>query len=104
MYRLSGLLNKSKKNRDRAAGIGQIRNYIKISEVIKMKLCEGFTLVELTDTKIVQEKKIGETGRLRMVGNPNPPQEEHQRVIDEITAILYNARQRRLSQEEEKGA
>ena len=49
-----------------------------------MKLCEGFTLVELTDDKIVQEKKIGETGRLRMFGNPNPPPEEHQKVIDEI--------------------
>ena len=24
-----------------------------------MKLCEGFTLVELTDDKIVQEKKKG---------------------------------------------
>ena len=69
-----------------------------------MKLCEGFTLVELTDDKIVQEKKIGETGRLRMVGNPNPPPEEHQKVIDEITTILFNARQRRLAQEEEKGA
>ena len=30
--------------------------------------------------------------------------EEHQKVIDEITTILFNARQRRLAQEEEKGA
>ena len=69
-----------------------------------MKLCEGFTLVELTDDKIVQEKKIGETGRLRMFGNPNPPPEEHKNFIDDINTILLNARQRRLAQEELKGA
>ena len=45
-----------------------------------MQLYEGWTLIELTEDRIVQEKQFG-TGKVRMVGNPNPPPEEHEKLM-----------------------
>ena len=57
-----------------------------------MKLLKGFKLVSLTDTEIVQEAPIGETGHCIMRGNPNPDPVEHQKLIDEIADIFMQAR------------
>lgn len=56
-----------------------------------MDLLPGYKLVKLTDTEIVQEKKMGKTGIIRMFGNPNPDPEKTQKIIDNVYDILYNA-------------
>lgn len=66
-----------------------------------MKLIEGFDLAELTEDKIVQEMHFGETGVIRMTGNPNPPAEEHQKAIDAVARILLKGYQRRQQRETE---
>lgn len=67
-----------------------------------MKLYDGYTLVELTEDRIVQEKKIGETGLIRMYGNPNPPPEEHEKVMEEAANILMKGYRRRLLREQQQ--
>lgn len=71
-----------------------------------MKLLDGFELVELTEDRIVQEMRFGENGVIRMIGNPNPPPEEHQECINEVARILYKGylRDKRKAEEEQKGA
>ncbi len=59
-----------------------------------MKLLEGYELIELTDDKIVQEKQWGETGVIRVIGNPNPPQKEQQECINRVAEILFCGYQR----------
>ncbi|MBQ7505171.1 MAG: hypothetical protein IJT79_07635 [Ruminococcus sp.] len=70
-----------------------------------MKLLPGFKLVELTEDRIVQEHEF-DNGQIivhgRHIGNPNPPPEEHQRLINEVAIILLKGRQRRLMEEQEK--
>ena len=66
-----------------------------------MQLLDGFTLIEQTDDKIVQEMRFGETGVIRMIGNPNPPPAERQAVINEVARILYKGYLRDM---ENKGA
>lgn len=67
-----------------------------------MKLLEGCELVELTDDSIVQEYHFGESGVIRMIGNPNPPQKEHQECINKVAKILLKGYQRSLKAEQEK--
>lgn len=67
-----------------------------------MKLLDGYKLVELTDDKIVQEKCLGETGVIRVSGNPNPPKEEQQECINKIAKILFDGYQRDMIAEQEK--
>ncbi len=69
-----------------------------------MKLLDGYKLVELTDDKIIQEKRIGETGVIRVIGNPNPPKKEQQDCINKIAKILFDGYQRDLRAEQKKGA
>lgn len=67
-----------------------------------MELLEGYELIELTDDKIVQEKRIGETGIMRVIGNPNPPKEEQQKTINNVTEILFKGYRRSLREEQKK--
>ncbi len=60
-----------------------------------MELLEGCELIELTDDKIVQEYREGGTV-IRMIGNPNPPEKEHQECIDNVARILLRSYQRTL--------
>lgn len=60
-----------------------------------MKLLKGCKLIELTDDRIVQEFRFGETGVIRMIGNPNPDPVERQKIIDNVAMILYRAKMRR---------
>ncbi len=69
-----------------------------------MKLLDGYKLVKLTDDKIIQEKRIGETGVIRVIGNPNPPKKEQQDCINKIAKILFDGYQRDLRAEQKKGA
>lgn len=69
-----------------------------------MKLLEGCKLIELTDDKIVQEFRFGESGVIRMVGNPNPPPEEHQAAVDNVAKILFKGYLRSIQKQEEQGA
>ncbi len=69
-----------------------------------MKLYEGYTLVKLTEDTIVQEKKMGETGLIRMYGNPNPPPEEHEKVMEEAANILMKGYRRRLLREQQEAS
>lgn len=66
-----------------------------------MKLLKGCKLVELTEDRIVQEFHFGESGVIRMIGNPNPPPKEHQECINNVARILMKGHMRR-KQEEEK--
>lgn len=56
-----------------------------------MELFSGFTLVEYTEDKIVQEHNF-DNGTIivhgRHTGVPNPSPEERQRVINETAKIL----------------
>ncbi len=54
-----------------------------------MELLEGYKLVKLTDTEIIQEKPMGETGKIVLKGNPNPDPVKRQKTLDEVAAILY---------------
>lgn len=67
-----------------------------------MKLYEGFTLVSLTDTEIVQEKSFGPTGKGKIifVGNPNPDPVKRQQIFNECGEILAKGEARRLLREE----
>ena len=65
-----------------------------------MQLYEGWTLIELTEDRIVQEKQFG-TGKVRMVGNPNPPPEEHEELMQRVGEILYKGYLRRIRKEKE---
>ena len=67
-----------------------------------MKLIEGFELVELTEDRIAQETRFGETGVIRMIGNPNPSEEERQKAIDEVAKILYQGYLRSLEEQAER--
>ncbi|MCC8160084.1 MAG: hypothetical protein LIO53_01990 [Oscillospiraceae bacterium] len=67
-----------------------------------MELLEGCELVELTEDRIVQEFHFGETGVIRMIGNPNPPPKEHQECINNVAKILLKGYQRRLRAEQEQ--
>ena len=70
-----------------------------------MELLEGYELVELTEDRIVQEKHFGETGVIRVIGNPNPPKEEQQKTINAVAKILFKGYLRDLAaQRKEKGA
>ena len=83
--------------------IGQNQKIIEFNkEVGDMKLLEGCELVELTDDRIVQEYHFGESGVIRMIGNPNPPQKEHQECINKVAKILLKGYQRSLKAEQEK--
>lgn len=64
-----------------------------------MERLEGWELVELTETRIVQRKKYGETGLIEIIGNPHPDPEKHQKIIDEIGQILYDVHVRNLKVE-----
>lgn len=59
-----------------------------------MELLPGYTLVKLTDTEIVQEKKMGETGVIRHFGNPNPDPVKQQELLEDVYDILYRAYER----------
>lgn len=65
-----------------------------------MKPLEGYTVVEQTDDKIVQEERFGERGVVRITGNPNPPPEEHQKTVDKAADILRIGERRKLSREQ----
>lgn len=67
-----------------------------------MELLDGYELVELTDDKIVQQKRIGETGIIRVTGNPNPNKEEQQECINRVAKILFDGYQRDIAGEKEK--
>ncbi len=67
-----------------------------------MELLKGCKLVELTDDRIVQEYRFGESGVIRMIGNPNPPPKEHQECINNVAKILFKGYQRSLKAEQEK--
>lgn len=67
-----------------------------------MKQLEGYKLIELTDDKIVQEKRLGETGMIRVIGNPNPPEKEQQECINRIAKILFGGYQRDMLANQEK--
>ena len=66
-----------------------------------MKRFENCELVELTDSKIVQEHRFGKSGNglIRIVGNPNPPPEEHQKTVNKITSILFDYECRKRAKE-----
>lgn len=59
-----------------------------------MKLLEGFTLVELTEDRIVQEQIDSEGNKLTIVGNPHPDPEERQKHINELAEFLEGCRMR----------
>lgn len=63
-----------------------------------MRLLEGCELVELTEDKIVQEYHFGDSGVIRMIGNPNPPPKEHQECINRVASILYKGYRRSLKE------
>lgn len=65
-----------------------------------MKLLDGYKLVELTDDKIVQEKRFGENGVIRVTGNPNPPPEARQETINNVAKILFKGYQRSLKEKQ----
>lgn len=67
-----------------------------------MKLLEGCELIELTEDRIVQEYRFGESGVIRMIGNPNPPPKEHQECINKVAKILFKGYQRNLQAKQEK--
>lgn len=67
-----------------------------------MKLLDGYELIELTDDKIVQEKHLGETGVIRVTGNPNPSKDEQQECINKVGEILFKSYKRSLIDECEK--
>lgn len=67
-----------------------------------MELLKGCKLVELTKDRIVQEYHFGETGVIRMIGNPNPPPKEHQECINNVARILMKGYMRKLKAEQEK--
>lgn len=67
-----------------------------------MKLLEGCELIELTENRIVQEYRFGESGVIRMIGNPNPPPKEHQECINKVAKILFKGYQRNLQAKQEK--
>lgn len=61
-----------------------------------MKLLDGFELIELTEDKIVQERRFGEKGVIRTIGNPNPPPDKHQQLINNTAKILMQGYVRSL--------
>ncbi len=63
-----------------------------------MRLLDGYELIELTEDKIIQQKRIGESGFIRVTGNPNPPEEEQQECINKVAEILL--KEHRKSQRE----
>lgn len=69
-----------------------------------MKLLEGYKLVELTEDRIVQEKRIGETGKIRAIGNPNPSKEEQQECINRVARILFKGYRQDMAQRQRTGA
>lgn len=64
------------------------------SRIVDKRLLEG-------DNLLVQEMRFGENGmgRIRLIGNRNPDPVEHQKLMDEVGAILYEGRLRRLREE-----
>ena len=79
-----------------------------------MKVLEGYTEIEPTeeikarikdkrlledDNLLVQEMRFGETGCIRLIGNRNPDPVRHQQLMDDVAAILYEGRIRRLTME-----
>lgn len=71
-----------------------------------MKLFEGFTLVELTDDRIVQEMDMPEGGKVTLIGNPHPERyaEERERAVTLITEILDRAEARKALKDAKKRA
>lgn len=67
-----------------------------------MKLLNGFTLVELTEDKIVQEYRFG-NGVIRMTGNPNPPKEEHDKAMQAVAKILIKGVQLKAMEQKRNG-
>ena len=69
-----------------------------------MKLFEGFTLVELTDDKIVQEMVMPNGGKVTLVGNPHPERyaEEREKAVREITEIIDRAVARKAYEDAKK--
>lgn len=82
-----------------------------------MKVLEGYTEIEPTeeikariqdkrllegDNLLVQEMRFGETGRIRLIGNRNPDPIRHQQLMDDVAAILYEGRLRRLAAEQKE--
>lgn len=84
-----------------------------------MKLLEGFTEIEADeklkakiqdkrllegDNLLVQEQNFGYNGlgHCRIIGNRNPDPVEHQKIMDDVAAILYEGRLRRLQKEAEQ--
>ena len=59
-----------------------------------MKALEGFTVVELTEDRIVQEKVYPTGGKITIVGNPHPDPEERQKNINELAEFLEGCRRR----------
>ena len=59
-----------------------------------MKLLEGYKLVSLTDTEIVQERILPTGQKITLVGNPNPDPEETKKAIDDLSAFLISCEQR----------
>lgn len=57
-----------------------------------MKQLEGWELVSLTDTEIVQRKYVGKGGcsYITITGNPNPDPAEHKKCADDLATFLYN--------------
>lgn len=67
-----------------------------------MQLLEGCELVELTEDRIVQRYRFGESGVITLIGNPNPPPEAHQELINNVAKILFKGYQRSRRAELEK--
>lgn len=59
-----------------------------------MELLEGFKLIKLTDTEIVQEKTYPTGGKLIISGNPHPDPELRQKKLDEFGEFLMQCKNR----------
>lgn len=65
-----------------------------------MKALEGYTVIEQTETRIVQEKHFGNGGKITIVGNPNPDPVEQEKAIEDLSKFLLACHQRIVAEKE----
>lgn len=65
-----------------------------------MELLEGFKLIELTETRIVQEKILPTGGKVRLIGNPNPDPVKREKAIRELSEHLLRCEARIIAEEQ----
>lgn len=53
-----------------------------------MKKYPGYTVIEETDTRLVQRHHVQGAGQVTIIGNPNPDPEIRQKNIDQLDEYI----------------